>query len=113
MRFQLKPASTDPRDHGNQPLLFSIALGLITILIWSILYHVQFLAYDENYGALIQAFLLSSATLIWIVIITWRNPQFIRKCWWQTLGFMLLASPFTVIILATNYKAVFGAAIQL
>jgi hypothetical protein len=93
-------------------ILYSITLFLLTVIIWDEIYEAQFLAYDENWGNLITAFLISFCS-IFVLIFIWSNWQkIILACKWQTLLFLLLASPITVVYVVFNYKSFFGVVLR-
>lgn len=53
-------------------IIYSIILFLVTLMIWDEIYEAQFLAYDENWGNLIAAFLISFCS-IFVLIFIWLN----------------------------------------
>jgi len=97
----------------NRPLLLSIALGLIFLIIWGLLYNAQFLEYDENYGNLLSAFMLSTGATIWLGVLQWIRPIILRASRWPVILFLLFASPVTVILVVLNYMVVFGHGLKL
>ncbi|MBX2978368.1 MAG: hypothetical protein KF905_03660 [Flavobacteriales bacterium] len=102
-----------PAEQDARSLLLSIALCLIALVIWILLYSAQFKEYDENYADIIYAFLISMSSGAWLGFVQWKAPQVVRSARWFVLGFLVLASPITVILVVTNYWTVFGAGLKL
>lgn len=89
-------------------IIYLTVLILITGFIWNEMYRAQFLDYDENWGALIQVFLISVCSFFGILFIWVNWKEFIRENKWPTLLFLIGSSPISVILVAFNYAAVFG-----
>jgi hypothetical protein len=102
-----------PAEQDARALLLSIALCLIALVIWGLLYSAQFKEYDENYADIIYAFLISIASAVWLGFVQWKASHVVRSAKWFVWGFLLLASPITVILVVMNYKTVFGAGLRL
>jgi hypothetical protein len=100
-------------EQDARPLLLSIALCLIALVIWGLLYSAQFKEYDENYADIINSFLISIASTVWLGYVQWKASHVVRGAKWFVRGFLLLASPVTVILVVMNYKVVFGAELRL
>ncbi len=93
-------------------IIYSIILFLVAFMIWDEIYQAQFLPYDENWVNLITAFLISFCS-IFALIILWSNyKKIILACKWQTLLFLVFASPTTVVFVVFNYKSFFGAVLR-
>lgn len=93
-------------------VIYSIALCLVTLVIWNLLYHAQFLEYDENYGNLLGAFFLSVAATIILLFLWFKWRHIINNCKWQTIAFLIVSSPLTVAIVSINYQTIFGAMLK-
>lgn len=93
-------------------ILYSILLFFITLIIWVEIYQAQFLNYDENWGNLITAFLISIGTFFGLIFMWLNWRKIILACKWQTLLFLLLSSPITIVIIVFNYKKFFGVALS-
>lgn len=92
--------------------VYSITLLLLTFIIWYVIYSAQFLLYDENIGNIILAFLISIFSLVGILILFWKKRELIKDCRWQTIMFLLVASPLTIYLVALNYELIFGVALK-
>lgn len=96
------------QENRTLKIIYSSILFFVAFIIWDEIYQAQFLAYDKNWGNLIAPFLISFCS-IFVLIIIWSNWQkIILACKWQTLLFLLLASPTTVVCVVLNYKSIFG-----
>jgi len=99
----------------NQRLLnivYSIILFFVLSTIWYLIYQAQFLPYDENWGCLIQAFLISVCSFF-LLIFLWSNwKKIILDCKWQTILFLLFASPISVVGIVFNYEFFFGTTLS-
>jgi len=87
----------------------SILLSIQTIYCWWCFFKAKELPYDENYGIIIQAVIISIATWIFIKImrIKWiANIIINNSIYWS---WILLGSPLTFIILIIFYKDLFGS----
>jgi len=93
-------------------LIYILTLILITGIIWVGLYKVQFLEYDENWGLLIETFLISICSFFGLIFI-WINWRFfIIENKWITILFLLLSSPISIILVTFNYELIFGTMIK-
>jgi hypothetical protein len=102
-----------PPSQDNRSFLLNIILSLIALGIWASFHQAQFQPYDENYGTLMGAFMLSIVTTVALGFIQWFQAGVIKSSRWVVLTFLLVASPFSVIVVAFNYKAIFGSALML
>ena len=90
----------------------SIILLIITSIIWYLIYHAQFLVYDDNWGNLILAFIISVSSFF-LLIFVWSNwKEIILNCKWQTILFLLFASPISVVGIVFNYELFFGTTLN-
>ena len=93
-------------------LVYSTVLLLVTILIWRLIYYAQFLEYDLNILNLLLAFILSIGAITAITIMWFRRRQIIRACKWQTILFLIISSPITVVLVSIYYPTVFGTMLK-
>ncbi len=93
-------------------IIYSITLLFVSLWIWMLLYNAQFLSYDDNYGHIINAFLISIFSTMIMVVVWFKQRHFIQAYKWQTLTFLLISSPPTIAIVATNSTAIFGAILK-
>jgi len=96
----------------NYSRIYSITLFLLTFIIWYAIYSAQFLLYDENWGNILTTFFISIFTFIGILILFWKKRDLLRKTRWQTIAFLLLASPLTIYLVVDNYELIFGVALK-
>jgi len=88
--------------------IYSIILLIVTSIIWYLIYQAQFLVYDDNWGNLILAFIISVCSFF-LLILVWSNwKKIILNCKWQTIFFLLFASPISVVGIVFNYELFFG-----
>ncbi len=100
--FSYDTASKSPNTRVNALLL------LICALIWGFLYQAGNLPYDDNFGCLILAFLLSLGTAIVLVgLYLWRKTYFLPHAIFLTI-YVLTSSPPVVWLVLSNYEFVFG-----
>lgn len=88
--------------------IYLSSLFLVTIVIWWQLYSAQFLAYDDNYGVLISAFLFSVLATIVLSVLWFKARAFIKQNALPTMLFLLLNSPVTVVLVFYFYNNLFG-----
>jgi hypothetical protein len=89
-------------------IIYLAILFLLTIVIWKQLYSAQFLEYDDNYGSLIFAFLVSVFTTIGLTILWFKARPFIKQNSLATLLFLLASSPITICVVFYFYHDLFG-----
>jgi ABC-type Fe3+-siderophore transport system permease subunit len=90
-------------------IIYSIAMIASSIFIWQQMYLAQFDEYDDNYGRLIVAFLLSLIVFLIVFILAFRKKQLFNAQLLALSFFYCLAnSPITVFIELMNYKLIFG-----
>jgi len=99
-------------DKTQTKILYLVVLFCISFLMWKQIYEAQFLVYDENYGNLLSAFFISVCSIFGLIIIWEKWKSIILESKWQTLLFLLLSSPITIIIVCLNYKSFFGVALK-
>lgn len=88
-------------------IIYSATLFLLAVFIWRLLYSAQFLEYDENYGVLIAAFLLSLLATTFPAILWFKARSFIWQNSVATILFLLAASPLTVALVFYFYNHLF------
>jgi ABC-type spermidine/putrescine transport system permease subunit II len=93
-------------------IIYITILSLLTIFIWAQLYRAQFLVYDENFGLLILIFILSAILFVAGIILLFRKAKIVRDNLLLTIAFLLLNSPFVVVIVVLNYRQIFGVALK-
>lgn len=86
-----------------------MTLVLLTAFIWGQVYTAQFLEYDENFGQLIMAFLISMALLIVGIVVILRKVKLVMNNLILSIGFLFINSPFTIFFVVMNYPMIFGA----
>jgi hypothetical protein len=86
------------------PLIFAIQ----TAYCWNCFYKAQFLEYDDNYGLLINGFIISLATLIIVALIWFKKRQLIKDNSIATIIWTIIGSPITFILAALFYENIFG-----
>ncbi|MES2726912.1 MAG: hypothetical protein V4643_07405 [Bacteroidota bacterium] len=88
--------------------IYLTTLLLLTVFIWWQLYSAQFLAYDNNYGVLISAFLVSVLATIILAILWFKARPLIKRNVLPTILFLLASSPITVALVFYFYNNLFG-----
>ncbi len=88
-------------------MISAIIIG-VTCILWILMYSAQFLTYDDNYGSLLVAFLLSIGTTFLLAIVWFQWKDIRKTCQWQIILFLLVASPVTIAIVCINYECIFG-----
>src|SRR6185436_10750087 len=88
---------------------FTIVCAIITFWIWQKLYNAQFLQYDNNYGELIVAFLISIVSNLLIISTWFWEREILKKNQIPFLLFFITSSPITIAIVIFNYTSIFGA----
>ncbi|MNY39033.1 hypothetical protein D3C86_1736970 [compost metagenome] len=92
--------------------IYSLILLIVTSIIWCLIYQAQFLVYDDNWGNLILAFIISVCSFF-LLIFVWSNwKEIILNCKWQTILFLLFASPLSVVGIVFNYELFFGTTLN-
>jgi cytochrome bd-type quinol oxidase subunit 2 len=93
-------------------IIYSTALLLASLAIWTLLYTAQFLDYDDNYGQLLSAFFLSVCAALVLAVVWFKMRPLIKATRWQTMMYLLIASPLTIALVVINYPVVFGHALK-
>jgi hypothetical protein len=83
------------------------------IYVWYGLYQAQFYEYDDNFGVIINCFLVSFVTLIALVVLWFYKRPLFKQNAVILLIWFLLASPLTIFIAVTNYEAIFKKGLSL
>ena len=93
-------------------IIFSLSLILISISVWKLIYDMQFLAYDDNFGNLCLALLLSLLAVLTICIIWFKRKEVIKKAFLIVLLFMITSNPIVIMIACVNYECIFDAKLK-
>jgi hypothetical protein len=89
-------------------LILPAVLLVETIYVWYCLYNAQFLEYDDNYGLMIHAFIISLVTLVALIIVWFKKREWIRQNLIPMISWLVLGSPVSVVLLVIFYKTIFG-----
>jgi len=92
--------------------LYSIFLGSLTVIIWTMLFTAQFLEYDDNYANILSAFSLSVVATIFLLVVWFKARDVLKRNKWQTIFFLLMSSPITIAFVSINYPLIFGAMLK-
>lgn len=95
-------------NHRLIQITYTSILVSLAVFIWSNIYHAQFMPYDENYGALIGAFLASLVASLAILLLWWRGSRILEECRIITILFLVTSSAVTVGVVIFNYNSLFG-----
>ena len=87
---------------------YNLALLMSIFIIWKGMYQAGFEDYDDNWGTLISVFLLSVLMTLIILFLVFKKRALIKRTIGQTIFFLILASPLTVVFVALNYATIFG-----
>ena len=90
-------------------LLFPAILLLQTIYSWVYFYNARLLEYDDNYGLLIHAFIISLAALIILIIIRLRKKYWTNYYKYPVIVWLIVGSPVTFLIAGIYYQDIFNA----
>ncbi|MES2381097.1 MAG: hypothetical protein V4538_08655 [Bacteroidota bacterium] len=88
--------------------IYLTTLLLLTVFIWWQLYSAQFLVYDDNYGVLIYAFLVSVLATIILIVLWFKARAFIKQNALPIILFLLASSPVTVLLVLYFYNDLIG-----
>jgi drug/metabolite transporter (DMT)-like permease len=77
--------------------LYSFFLCIMFAVIWGMLYESQFHEYDSNIAFMFYSFILSIICSLTILFLKIFRTTFIKKHFWPTLIFLILANPISVI----------------
>jgi hypothetical protein len=93
-------------------IIFSIAVLAEIICIWYWLYNAQLLPYDDNYGALIDAFLVSLLATVVLSFMWFKQRPWILQSLYLSIVWMVLGSPVTVIVVVFYVYDILGIHLQ-
>jgi hypothetical protein len=93
-------------------IIFSTAVLAEIICIWYWLYSAQFLPYDDNYGALIDAFLVSLLATAVLVFMWFKQRQWILQSLYPIIVWTVFGSPATVILIVFYVYDLLGIHLQ-
>lgn len=94
-------------------IIYSTVLILVSLLIWGRIYQAQFLKYDDNFGNLISAVVLSITSCVILLISWFVRKSLIKSCRWQTIIFLFISSPITVLVFVLNYEEILGVKLNI
>ncbi len=97
----------------KENILYNLSIAVVTALIWYNLYQAQFEEYDDNYGLLIGALILSIISFAAFSIPWFKRRVLLRKNIIQTVILCILNSPVTVGYVILNYEQIFKAQLKL
>lgn len=97
--------------YSHSIVYYAIQIGTCAA-IWTQVYTAQFLEYDQNYANLLSAFSLSIIALMALIVLGFRKKTFIKSHMWQTILYLILASPFTIAFVIINYSVIFGSVLK-
>jgi hypothetical protein len=89
-------------------IIYSTELLLVTLTIWALLNKAQFLEYDNNYGNILSAFFLSLVATIILTVLWFKWQHIIKTSKWQSILFLIISSPLTIVLVSINYPTIFG-----
>jgi hypothetical protein len=92
--------------------IYTTLIILIIANTWKLIYTAQFLEYDDNWGNITVAFVISLWTTLILTILWFKFRYIIKMCKWQTLLFLMLASPVTLVLVVKYYHELFGTGIK-
>ena len=85
-------------------------MGYFSVVIWHEMYLAQFDDYDDNWGRLIVAFLMSLFTSLTLIILAIKQKNWIKnEILGLTIFYLLANSPITIFIVVMNYALIFNA----
>src|SRR5689334_18820086 len=93
-------------------LLYWLSLVAMMAIIWIPIYVAQYLPYDENFGQLISSFLLSMLLLATGIVLMVRKTAIVMRNFALSVGFLIINSPLTVLIVMVKYERIFGTALD-
>lgn len=93
-------------------ILYSLALGIVELYIWYTLYKAGFKDYDENFGLLIHAFIVSLAAHVIVAILWFMRNKTARDAKYQHFAFLVIASPATVVLVMMKYELIFQISLR-
>jgi hypothetical protein len=93
-------------------LIYFFILTCFTATIWIQIYSAQFLNYDDNWGQLLIAFLISFMVTTVALIFWFKKNEMIRENKSATILFLVLNNPMTVVLVIFNYTEIFGAQLK-
>jgi hypothetical protein len=99
-------------EENLKKTISAFTLILLTALIWEQLYSAQFLEYDENFGQLIEIFLVSTALLVNGIVMIVKNSELVRTNLIVSILFLLINSPLTIFLVVSNYDTIFGTGLK-
>jgi len=94
-------------------IVLPLSLILISIGIWKLIYNMQFLAYDDNFGNLCEALLLSILAILTICVMWFKWREIIKKASLIVLLFLITSNPIIIMIACVNYEYIFDAKLKL
>ena len=94
-------------NQKGKPFL-SLLLFIAASMEWYLLKVAVELPYDDNYGALILAFIISLGAVVFIGVIWWKYRTVFYQNRYGIFLYLLTSSPMTVIFVITNYQSIFG-----
>jgi EamA domain-containing membrane protein RarD len=89
-------------------LILPAVLAVETIYVWYCLYNAQFLEYDDNYGLMIHAFIISLVTLVALIIVWLKKKEWIKQNLMSMIAWLVLGSPLAIVLLVVFYQNIFG-----
>lgn len=91
-------------------IIYLASLVFLSMCIWRQLYLAKFDDYDDNWGRLIVAFLMSSVTSLALIVLAIKQKDWIKdEILGLTIFYLLANSPITIFLVVMNYALVFGA----
>jgi hypothetical protein len=90
-----------------QKIILALVLTLQTIYCWRCLYGAQFLQYDDNYGLMIHAFIISLLTFFSLLLIWFMRRQWIKVNSTSVIVWLFVGSPLTIAIAVLYYQDIF------
>jgi hypothetical protein len=88
--------------------ILPIFLTLQTAYCWKCFYDAQFLEYDDNYGSLIRAFVISLLALLILIFVWLKRRHWIENSKLVAIVWLFLGSPATLAVAAIYYQEIFG-----
>ncbi|HYE56168.1 MAG TPA: hypothetical protein VD996_15070 [Chitinophagaceae bacterium] len=89
-------------------LIVTLILLAQTVYCWVAFYRAQFLAYDDNYGTIIHAFVISLFTLLALIVVLAVRTQWIKSNKILIILWLIMGSPITFFVASVLYENIFG-----
>src|SRR5688572_5567681 len=93
----------------SRNFIMTFILLVQTVYCWITLYRAQFFPYDDNYGLMVHAFLVSLFTSFALIVVLAARTRWIKSNKVSIIVWLIVGSPISFFVASVFYESIFGS----